>query len=108
MHRPRGLALAGGGPLGAIYEIGALMALDEALGGFDLVDCDVYVGVSSGGFIAAGLANGLTPQAMYEMFIESDAADDPFEPEVLLRPALGEYAQRLSALVRGASITGTA
>jgi len=100
MHRPRGLALAGGGPLGAIYEIGALLALDEALGGFDLVDCDVYVGVSSGGFIAAGLANGLTPRAMYEMFIESDAADDPFEPEVLLRPALGEYAQRLSALPR--------
>ena len=35
--RPRiGLALAGGGPLGAIYEIGALCALDEALAGLDL------------------------------------------------------------------------
>ena len=31
-----GLALAGGGPLGAIYEIGALCALDEALAGLDL------------------------------------------------------------------------
>ena len=27
-----GLALAGGGPLGAIYEIGALCALEEAPG----------------------------------------------------------------------------
>lgn len=31
------LALAGGGPLGAIYEIGALCALDEALDGLPLV-----------------------------------------------------------------------
>jgi predicted acylesterase/phospholipase RssA len=95
-HRKRGVALAGGGPLGAIYEIGALVALDEALRGFDLIDCDVYVGVSSGSFLAAGLANGLTPQTMHQMFIESDAADDPFEPELLMRPALMEYARRLA------------
>ncbi|MGP0094826.1 MAG: patatin-like phospholipase family protein [Xanthobacteraceae bacterium] len=90
--------MAGGGPLGAIYEIGALRALEEALTGFDLVDCDIYVGVSSGGFIAAGLANGLTPQAMYQMFIQSEAADDPFEPDLLLRPAIKEYARRLASL----------
>ncbi len=28
-----GIALAGGGPLGAIYEIGALVALEKALTG---------------------------------------------------------------------------
>ena len=43
-----GLALAGGGPLGAMYEIGVLMALDEALEGLDLNGIDVYVGVSAG------------------------------------------------------------
>ena len=32
---PIGLALAGGGPAGAVYEIGALRALDEALVGVD-------------------------------------------------------------------------
>lgn len=90
--------MAGGGPLGAIYEIGTLVALDEVLRGFDVTDCGVYVGVSSGSFIAAGLANGLTPRAMYQMFIESEAADDPFEPEVLMRPALKEYARRLALL----------
>jgi predicted acylesterase/phospholipase RssA len=90
--------LAGGGPLGAIYEIGALVALDEVLRGFDLTDCGIYVGVSSGSFIAAGLANGLTPRAMYQMFIESESADDPFEPDVLMRPALKEYARRLALL----------
>ncbi|MGE5814010.1 MAG: patatin-like phospholipase family protein, partial [Acidobacteriota bacterium] len=97
-HRARGVALAGGGPLGAIYEIGTLVALDEVLRGFDVTDCGVYVGVSSGSFIAAGLANGLTPRAMYQMFIESEAADDPFEPEVLMRPALKEIARRLALL----------
>ena len=32
------------------------------------------------------------------MFIESEVADDPFEPEVLMRPALKEYALRLALL----------
>jgi NTE family protein len=98
MTRPmRGVALAGGGPLGAIYEIGALIALEEALCGFDLVDCDVYVGVSAGALIAAGLANGLGPRTMHRSFIESETADDPFEPALLLRPAIGEYGRRLAA-----------
>ena len=97
-RRSRGIALAGGGPLGAIWEIGALVALDEALLGLDLAAADIYVGVSSGSFIAAGLANGITPRAMHRMFIESEAADDPFEPDLLLRPALKEYLHRFASL----------
>ena len=89
-----GLALAGGGPLGGIYELGALLALSESLEGVDFNALDVYVGVSSGGFIAAGLANGLTPERMRHMFIESDTAEEPFEPELLLKPAFREYALR--------------
>jgi NTE family protein len=89
----RAIALAGGGPLGAIYEVGALMALSEALDGFDFNDLDAYVGVSAGGFIAAGLAAGLSPAYLYRMFIDSEEAEVPFEPELLLRPALREYAR---------------
>ncbi len=96
--RTVGVALAGGGPLGAIYEIGALVALDEALSGVDLADCGIYVGVSSGSFIAAGLANGLTPRDMYQKFIETEAADDPFEPDLLMHPAFAEYRRQLAAL----------
>ena len=51
--RAVGLALAGGGPLGAIWEIGALCALEEALVGVDFTRMDGYVGISAGGFIAA-------------------------------------------------------
>jgi predicted acylesterase/phospholipase RssA len=97
-QRKIGLALAGGGPLGAIYEIGAVSALAEALDGIDLNALDVYVGVSSGGFIAAGLANGLTPTQMARMFIESETADEPFHPEMLLRPAFREYVMRAASV----------
>jgi hypothetical protein len=48
--------------------------------------------------VAAGLANGISPRAMHRMFIESEAADDPFEPDLLLRPAIGEYLQRLATV----------
>lgn len=58
------MALAGGGPEGAIYEIGALRALDEVLVGVDLNDLDIYVGVSAGAFIGACLANQLSTEQM--------------------------------------------
>ena len=74
------LALAGGGPLGAIYEIGALCALDDGLDGLDVNRCDHYVGVSAGGFIAAGLANGMTPRQLCESFIEDHPDADNFDP----------------------------
>lgn len=92
-RRPMGLALAGGGPLGAIYEIGALLALAEALDGIDLNDLDVYVGVSSGGFVAAALANGISPAQMYRLFID-DGADAVLSPGLFLRPAVGEFVRR--------------
>jgi len=97
--RPRiGIALAGGGPLGAIYEIGVLSALAESLQGFDFNDAEVYVGVSAGSFIAAGLANGYTPQALSRLFIEDALSEVRFDPALLLRPALREYARRLISL----------
>lgn len=97
-ERRVGLALAGGGPLGAIYEIGATAALAEALEGIDFNALDVYVGVSSGGFIAAGLANGITPRQMAAMFIESESADEPFHPQILLKPAFLEFLERTLAI----------
>ncbi|MEC5163648.1 MULTISPECIES: patatin-like phospholipase family protein [unclassified Janthinobacterium] len=99
-----GLALAGGGPLAAVYEIGALAALAESIGGLDLTDADIYVGVSAGGIIAAGLANGVTPHQMCRLFIESDAGAldgaPLFKPETLLRPALKEFGKRARSVPR--------
>jgi predicted acylesterase/phospholipase RssA len=84
--------------LGAIYEIGALAALSETLDGLDLNDADVYVGVSAGGFIAAGLVNGFSPHQMSRVFIEGEKTLDRFEPSILLKPAYREYARRLASL----------
>ena len=100
VSRPRiALALAGGGPLGGIYEVGALIALAESLDGADLNELDVYVGVSSGGFVAAALANGVSPTQMYRLFIDG-GADASLSPAVFLRPALGEFARRAGSLPR--------
>jgi NTE family protein len=98
--RPRiGLALAGGGPLGAIYEIGALCALDEALRGLALTQLAGYVGVSAGGFVAAGLANGMTPRELCAAFIENEADNaDLFSPSLLMQPAWSEYFKRAASL----------
>src|SRR5207344_2668306 len=98
--RPRagvGLALAGGGPLGGIYEVGALLALTDSLAGIDLAELDVYVGVSSGGFVAAALANGISPAQMYRLFID-DGAEAALSPGLFLRPAFGEFARRAASL----------
>ena len=101
-RRPRiALSLAGGGPLGAIYEIGALCALQEALDGIDFTHLDHYVGVSAGSFIAASLANGMSPQDLCESFIDNELQgndsgqhSDRFDPAWLMRPAFGEFARR--------------
>lgn len=96
-HRPPkiALALAGGGPLGAIYEVGAMCALEESLEGLDFTKLDHYIGVSAGGFIVAALANGMTPRELCASFIENDAPPaDTFDPSWLMEPAYGEFVRR--------------
>ena len=107
--RKIGLALAGGGPLAAVYEIGVLAALEESIEGLDVNDAEIYVGISAGGIIAAALANGITPHQMCRLFIESDveAADGGalFKPEILLRPASAELRKR-AAMLPGLLLSG--
>jgi NTE family protein len=95
-----GLAVAGGGPIGGMYELGALRALDEALDGLDLTRLDCYVGVSSGAFLAAGLANRMDTAEMCRIFITGTSDDVQFRPEAFLRPAFFEYMRRAASLPR--------
>ena len=88
-----GLALAGGGPEGAVYEIGALYAVSEALPDLDLNRLDVYVGVSAGAFLSANLANGLTPAQMCRAIVKSDPGEHPFVPTTFLTPATRQWLQ---------------
>ena len=85
--------------MGAIYEVGALCALEEAIDGLDCSDCAAYVGVSAGAFIAACLANGMSPRQLCAGFIENTALPpDSFDPAELLGPAWDEYRARLKRL----------
>lgn len=92
------LALAGGAPEGAVWEVGALRALDEALDGVDLNDLPIYVGVSSGSALAACLANGLTTAQLCRMLLSAEPGEPPFLPDSFLRPSLKEMGRGVSAL----------
>lgn len=90
----RALALAGGGPFGAVYEIGVLLALQESLDGLDLNALDCYVGVSAGSFLAAALANGIGIEEIHRLFVEDASGPGALTPGLFMRPALREYLRR--------------
>src|ERR1051326_7702531 len=76
--RPRpprriGLALAGGGVVGGMYEVGAMAAIEERLNGAGR-GFDVYVGCSAGSVVACLLAGGIRAQEIYRI-LEEDLAD---------------------------------
>lgn len=95
-----GLAMAGGGPAGAIYEIGVVHALEQAIEGLSLNDINVYVGLSAGAFITANLANNIPTEQMCRAVVSRDREDHPFVPQTFLTPAVGEFVKSGLALPR--------
>ncbi|HEY7195262.1 MAG TPA: patatin-like phospholipase family protein [Gemmatimonadales bacterium] len=98
--RKIGLALAGGGPGGAVYEIGALRALEEALEGVDFTALHTYVGVSAGAVVAASLANGISPAAMARAIVRAEPGEPPLRPEIFFTPFYKEWRRRSLKLPR--------
>ena len=102
------LVLGGGGFTGGVYEIGALRALDLLSVNRTVNEFDVYVGTSAGSFVAAAVANGVTPEQMMRVVVQQLPTLYP-EARVgsLLRPNYGEFVSkglqipaRLAGLVR--------
>ena len=93
------LCLPGGGASGAIFQIGALAALEDTLEGVDAGGFALYVGSSGGASVAAALAGGLPVQRIYRAFL--DPADVYFglERRHLLRIDLGEWRRVLPILI---------
>lgn len=73
------LVLAGGGLTGAVYEIGALRAIDDLLINRTVNDFDIYVGTSAGAFVSSLLANGISPEDMMQSLDGSYPDVSPIE-----------------------------
>jgi len=87
------LVLGGGGFTGAVYEIGALRALDLLSTNRSVTSFDVVVGTSAGAFIAALVANGVSPATMMRSVVEARATGLPeIDISTLLRPNLRGFA----------------
>jgi predicted acylesterase/phospholipase RssA len=87
------LVCAGGGVTGAVYEIGCLRALEELLDR-SVLDFDLYVGVSGGAFVTSLLANGISPQEMYEAVASRARRPLGVSAAPLFRLGLGELLRR--------------
>ena len=90
--RPDVLVLGGGGVLGEAWMMGVLAGIEDGTG-FDLRDCDYYVGTSAGSIVAAHLVAGQPPRRPSTIGTDLDAPSTP-------RPADGLAAAGLAAARR--------
>lgn len=74
--RKTALVLAGGGVTGAVYELGALRALEAWLAptGHSANDFDIYVGTSAGAILGSLLANGIATDDLCQLLAERHPA----------------------------------
>ncbi len=83
------LVLGGGGVTGGVYAVGALRALDLLAVNMSVNQFDVYLGTSSGSFVAALVANGVTSEEMMQVVLgESPATFHDLDAGMLLPPNL--------------------
>jgi predicted acylesterase/phospholipase RssA len=100
------LCLPGGGVTGAMFQIGALAALEDGLAAFDTNAFDLYVGTSSGASVASALAGGIPIQRMYRALLDPADVFFPLERRHLLRMDLSEWRRAFGTLF-GAARHGT-
>ncbi|MDQ3725348.1 MAG: patatin-like phospholipase family protein [Actinomycetota bacterium] len=93
------LVLGGGGFTGGVYEIGALRALDLLAVNSTVNNFDVYVGTSAGSFVAAMLANGVTPEEMMQVINPQEPTElEDLQLDKVLKPNYLGFLQKTAAL----------
>lgn len=90
------LVLAGGGITGAVYEVGALRAMDDMLVGSSVNDFDIYVGTSAGALVNAFIANGFGPGQVIQLINDRHPELHGFQLGDIFRPNIDEAMQRLT------------
>jgi NTE family protein len=89
------LVLGGGGFTGGVYEIGALRAFDLLSVNRTVNQFDVYVGTSAGSFVAAAVANGVTPEEMMRVIVQQVPTPFPdARVSSLLKPNYSEFVSK--------------
>ena len=91
------LVLSGGGLSGAVYHIGALRALNDALLDRSVNDFDIYVGTSAGAIISSCIANGIRTRDLFRA-IAGEAGPANLRRGDVFSPNLAEMARRLAGL----------
>ena len=110
-ERPRrrrcALALAGGGVIGGMYQVGALAALEERLEG--TCSFEIYVGCSAGSVVGSILANGISASELYR--IHDQDLSDPLNLQRnavyssdSFRQALGRFGRLVWAVSKNAMV----
>ncbi len=101
--RPRmlSLVLAGGGITGAMYEFGALQALDHFFAGsFRVNDFDIFVGTSGGAVVAALTANRVPPGDVGRAIIHNTDSPLNFKQDDILEIDWREFKGSLLKAVK--------
>jgi NTE family protein len=91
-----GLCLPGGGLTGALYQIGALAALEDGVAGLDGQSFSLYIGHSSGATVAAALAGGSAVQRIYRALLDPVDNFFPLERQHIFRMDLDEWNRTLA------------
>jgi NTE family protein len=93
------LFLLGGGAAGAMYQIGALAALEDSIEGLDLNEFSLFLGASSGATVAAALAGGSEVRRIYRAFLDPGDVYFPLERKHILKMDLAEWSRAGSAVL---------
>lgn len=99
------LVLAGGGLTGAVYEIGALRAIDDLLLDRTVNDFDIYVGTSAGALVSTFLAQGISPHEAMDALAGEHATIPPIHPRdvfALSRSDLVRWGVKIPRTIIGA------
>jgi predicted acylesterase/phospholipase RssA len=91
------LVLAGGGLTGAVYHLGALRALNDALLDRSVNDFDIYVGTSAGAVVGSCIANGIRTKDLVRA-VAGDAGPANLHRSDVFSPNFDEMLRKLAGL----------